>query len=218
MRTDIASFATAATKRRGEMLSLRNGVVVLVLAIVAGMSLQADAQSISRVDAAIGYSYVHSNAPPGDCGCFSMSGGTGSVAYYFRNSFGAVAEISGQTAANIGAGQQDLTLVSYLFGPRYRWHPGRKLVPFGEVLVGAAHASNSLAPGTDGNAGSANVFAAALGGGVDFTLTRHISLRPGELDYYLTRFRNGSNDHQNNLRYSGGIIFRFGARQAAGAH
>lgn len=210
MRSNVASFAMAATKRRGTMLSWKNLFATVAVLLAAGLSLVAGAQSISKVEAAVGYSYVHTNAPPGDCGCFSLNGGTGSVAYYFRNDFGAVAEISGQAASNIGAGQQDLTLVSYLFGPRYRWHPGRKLVPFGQVLAGGAHAGNSFAAGSGGNAGAANVFAAAIGGGVDFTLTSHIAIRPAQLDYYLTRFDNGSNDHQNNLRYSGGIIFRFG--------
>jgi outer membrane immunogenic protein len=212
MKTAIALSTTAGTKRRGKMLSLRNGVVAIVLAVVPTLSIPAAAQTVSKVEAAFGYSFVHSNAPPGDCGCFSLNGGTGSVAYYFKDYLGAVAEISGQTATNIGSSEQDLTLTSYLFGSRYRWRPQRKLVPFGQVLVGAAHSSNSLATGTGGNTGSANVFAASVGGGVDITLTSHIALRPAELDYYLTRFYNRSNDHQNNLRYSGGIIFRFGGR------
>jgi peptidoglycan-associated lipoprotein len=48
-----------------------------------------------------------------------------------------------------------------------------------------------------------------LGGGLDIRLTRHLSLRPGELDYFYTRFPNGGNDHQNNLRVAAGMSYRF---------
>jgi len=47
-------------------------------------------------------------------------------------------------------------------------------------------------------------------GGLDIGLTRHIALRVFEADYYLTRFDNGVNDHQNNLRIAAGVIIRFG--------
>jgi hypothetical protein len=35
-------------------------------------------------------------------------------------------------------------------------------------------------------------------------------LRAFEADYYLTRFDNGVNDHQNNLRIAAGVIIRLG--------
>jgi peptidoglycan-associated lipoprotein len=50
------------------------------------------------------------------------------------------------------------------------------------------------------------------GGGLDIGFTRLIALRAIEADYYLTRFDNGVNDHQNNLRISAGVIIRFGAK------
>jgi opacity protein-like surface antigen len=105
-----------------------------------------------------------------------------------------------------------LALVSYLFGPRYLWHAGRTVVPFAQILPGAAHASGSLARGSNGNIGSADAFAFAAGGGIDIILTSHLALRPAELQYFYTRFNNGSNNHQNNLRYNAGLIFRFGSR------
>jgi hypothetical protein len=47
------------------------------------------------------------------------------------------------------------------------------------------------------------------GGGLDLKLTHRWGLRAGEVDYYLTRFDNGSNDHQNNLPASAGVFVRF---------
>jgi hypothetical protein len=32
-------------------------------------------------------------------------------------------------------------------------------------------------------------------------------------DYYLTRFDNGTNDHQNNLRIAVGVVVRFGGSE-----
>jgi hypothetical protein len=50
----------------------------------------------------------------------------------------------------------------------------------------------------------------AAGGGLDIGLTRHIAVRAFEADYYLTRFDNGVNDHQNNLRIDAGVVIRLG--------
>jgi hypothetical protein len=58
-----------------------------------------------------------------------------------------------------------------------------------------------------GNAGAA--FAADFGGGVDLSLNRRFSLRLIQADYLLTTFDNGSNNHQNNLRISAGVVIHF---------
>jgi hypothetical protein len=43
----------------------------------------------------------------------------------------------------------------------------------------------------------------------DIGLTRRLAIRAVDLDYYLTRFDNGINQRQNNLKVSAGVIFRF---------
>jgi hypothetical protein len=84
------------------------------------------------------------------------------------------------------------------------------LRPFGQVLAGVAHASGTAVqspnPGA-ANAGAA--FAANVGGGFDLRMNEHLLIRLGEIDYLVTTFDNGSNNHQNNLRISGGVVFRF---------
>ena len=173
------------------------------------LSPRAWAQVPSKMEAGVDYNYVHTNAPPGGCGCISMNGGDGWFAYYLTGSFAAIAQISAQHASNIGGVGADLTFTSYLFGPRYSRRVTKRLLPFGQVLIGGAHASGSLAPGSSGIAGSSNAFAMTAGGGVDVGVTRHFAIRPAELDYYLTRFNNGVNDHQNNFRFAAGVVFRF---------
>ena len=67
---------------------------------------------------------------------------------------------------------------------------------------------NSLASITGGT--SSTNFAATVGGGLDFNLSRHIAIRPVQIEYYVTTLPNRVNDHQNNLRLAAGIVIRFG--------
>jgi len=185
-------------------------LLLLAFGCSAITPLSAQAQSASRMDIGVDYNYVWSNAPPGGCGCFSLNGGNVWAAFNFKRSLGIVAELASQHASDVSGTSADLTLTSYLAGPRYRWTGARHFTPFAQVLVGGAHASGALAPGSSGLAGSANAFAMIAGSGLDIGLTRHIALRAFEVDYYLTRFDNGVNDHQNNLRIAAGVVIRFG--------
>jgi outer membrane immunogenic protein len=172
----------------------------------------AAAQDSPLGEAGIDYNYVHTNAPPGGCGCFSMHGGDAWIAYNMPRSFAIIAQVSSQHASNIGGSATDLTLTSYLFGPRYSLDLSRRFVPFAQVLLGVAHASGTFAPGSAGYPGSANAFGMTVGGGVDMKLSNRFAVRAFQADYYLTNFANGVNDHQNNLRISAGLIFRFGKK------
>jgi outer membrane immunogenic protein len=182
---------------------------LLALGFGAVAVCPAAAQRGSWVDVGAAYNYVRTNAPAGDCGCFAMNGGSGWVAFNFSHALGIVGEVASQHASNIYGNGGDLTLTSFLAGPRYTWAHGRRFAPFAQALFGGAHASGSLAPGSSGQPGSANAFGMIAGGGLDIGLTRHIALRAFEADYYLTRFDNGTNDHQNNLRIAIGVMVRF---------
>jgi hypothetical protein len=51
-----------------------------------------------------------------------------------------------------------------------------------------------------------------IGGGLDLPIGGHLVLRPVEVDYVLTRFgiqALGGNQNQNNVRYLGGVRWRF---------
>lgn len=185
-------------------------LLLLALGFAATTPRLASAQHGSLVDVGVDYNYVRSNAPAGSCGCFTMNGGSGWLAFNFNHSIGIVGEIASQHASDIYGTGAGLTLTSFLAGPRYTWSGGRRLAPFVQVLLGGAHAGGTLAPGSSGLAGSANAFAMTAGGGFDINLTRRIALRAFEADYYLTHFNNGVNDRQNNLRIAAGVIVRLG--------
>jgi outer membrane immunogenic protein len=186
-------------------------LVLLAFGFSAEVPRHALAQSGSRLEVGADYNYARSNAPTGGCGCFGLNGGSGWASFNFTHSLGVVGEIASQYASNISGTGADLTLTSYLAGPRYTWTHAGRLAPFAQVLVGGAHAGGTLSPGSSGLPGSANAFAMTAGGGVDVGLTRRFALRAFEADYYLTRFDNGVNDHQNNLRIGIGLVVRFGA-------
>ena len=186
-------------------------IAVLLAALAGAFAPPAAAQeNAGRFEVGGDYNYVRTNAPPGGCGCINLNGGDGWVSYNLTRSWAVVGQIGAQHASNIGGTSgADLTLTSYLFGGRFSQRIGDRLLPFAQVLLGGAHASGALAPQNSGLGGSGNAFAFTAGGGLDIGLTRRLAIRAVDLDYYLTRFDNGVNQRQNNLKVSAGVIFRF---------
>ena len=162
---------------------------------------------VPRYTVALGYQYIRANAPPASCNCFSTNGGFIEGAYAFRYWLRAAAEVTGSTASNIGPLGQNLTLMTYTAGPQIALHTGR-FEPYAQALFGAAHGSNSYFPSSTSYSTSATSFAYQAGGGVDFTLTRHIGIKVIEAQYLHTGFPNGTNGSQSHLMLGAGIVFR----------
>ena len=202
------------------MQSRTKNRVLLLLAMMAVSSgaAVATAQAVdaarsgAHAELALEYNYVRANAGPGECGCFNLNGGSATFAWPVRSgSFALAGDASITHAGAISSNGYSLTLSAFTAGVRYtpRLHY-LPLRPFGQVLVGVAHASGSLVEGINpaaSNAGAA--FASNVGGGIDLRATHHLSLRLIEADYLLTTFDNGGNDHQNNFRLGAGVVFRF---------
>ena len=202
-----------------------NRVIALLLTIAAVSSAFTAAQSTPstappsqssekplRAELALDYSYVHSNAPPGGCGCFNFNGGSATFAWPVRpGGFALVGDVTAGYAGAITSTGYSLTLSTFSVGARYLLPVGKSpLQPFGQVLVGAAHSTGSMVQGPPLAAtNNSAAFAANLGGGLDLRVTRRFSLRLVEADYVLTTFDNGSNNRQNNIRISAGLVLRF---------
>lgn len=184
---------------------------VLGITVTAGLLFcgSAQAQDGGRVNVGIDYNYVRTNAPPGGCGCIDLQGGDGWLSFNFTRHVAVIGLVSGQRATDIEGSGADLTLTTFVAGPRYSFEVGRRVAPFAQVLVGGAHASGSLAPGDILIDSSSNAFAMIAGGGLEIALNRHFAIRAVEADYFMTRFKNGVNDRQNNLRLSAGVVVRF---------
>jgi opacity protein-like surface antigen len=196
----------------------------MFLFLTMGLVLSAGAQDVPKVEVPVGFSMinVHPNLDP--ITSFNVFGGGGQVDFNFGNVFGVKADLFGYTqssglrdqlARHGLAGAASGNLFTYMFGPQVKKHTGL-FQPFGEALFGAAHtnayATILTAEGRilNGSA-SNNAFAFAAGGGIDLAVSKHIALRPVEVDYLFTRFgaRNYHGD-QNNFRYIGGLNFMFG--------
>ena len=209
-------MTTLAGLLRGEMgmaKLFRAAILLGFFTGLIGLSARPASAQVARMEVGGEYSFVNTNAPPGGCGCFSMNGGTGWFAYNLFPNLAVIGEIGGEYASNIDHTSADLTLTSFLGGVRYsrRWF--EEMAPFGQLLLGGAHASGVLTPTSSGRSGSANAFAMVAGGGMDLEMSRHWKVRLIEVDYFLTRFDNGGNDHQNNLRVSLGVAYRLGGRK-----
>jgi hypothetical protein len=62
---------------------------------------------------------------------------------------------------------------------------------------------------------SRNGFTTAAGGGIDVVVSKHFTLKPLQVEYVTAQLPDAvsnRNSFQNNLQYSGGIVFRFGEK------
>ncbi len=159
------------------------------------------------------YDYINF-APGTPFANFNNHGATGSFTYNASRWLGLTAEAGGYqfnrnlfpvTGSNSGVNG---AFVSYLFGPRLNWRKFDRFVPFGEFLLGGAHAGSDLVGGQ-----SQSAFALATGGGIDVVLTKNLAWRFAQLDYLMTSFSGsavGSTGRQNNFRAGTGVVVRFG--------
>src|SRR5271168_2820081 len=74
--------------------SMRSILLAIILSL-AGGSLAVAQESYSG-DAAAAYQWVHSNAGPGQCGCFGLNGGGLSGSWNFRGPWSAVVDFSAE--------------------------------------------------------------------------------------------------------------------------
>ena len=197
-----------------------------LLTVVALSGFVAFGQDVPKVEVPVGFSMVNVHPDFSQITSFNLFGGGGEFDVNFGPYLGIKADFMGYTQSSslttklheLGyTGNVNGNVFTYMFGPQIKKHTG-VFQPFGEVLVGAAH-SNLYATlydasnGTTNASSDNNAFAFATGGGIDLKLTRHISARPVQVDYLLTRFGvNGTSytGSQNNFRYFAGIDFTFG--------
>ncbi|HYL86125.1 MAG TPA: outer membrane beta-barrel protein [Candidatus Angelobacter sp.] len=172
--------------------------VLSVLAFALPVKAQ---EETAKAELSAGYDYIRIN----DRGTpYNFNGGSGELTYNASNWLGIVGDLGGYYTSNgFRAG-----IFSYLFGPRFnfRGHGLRghgRVTPFAQVLVGGARSIDNS---------PSNAWAMTAGGGVDFRITEHLSIRPIQAEYLLTKFMDGATNRQNSFRYSAGIVFRFGGR------
>jgi hypothetical protein len=190
---------------------------VFVLGTLLSLGVVASAQenpSTPQVEVGLNYSYTRVN-PGGTLGSYNANGGSGYVEYNLNKIVGVVADLGGNYVGSANGIQLQNTTFDYMFGPRFNWRHSR-YTPYVQALFGGERFSNGLNPGAADPrlSTSQNNFAAAFGGGLDITLTNHIALKPIQIEYLTAQVPAGGDlkYSQNNLRYSAGVVFRFGAK------
>ena len=165
----------------------------------------------------VGFNYGFTRVNPGGTAAdFTQNGGSGYVEYNVNRVVGLVADLGGYHNGDINNFQIDNTAFTYLFGPRFNWRM-KRVTLYTQTLVGGARITASYYDPTSGArvAGNQNGFAAAMGGGMDIALSHFISVKPIQLEYLMTQDPSPFmqvNHTQNNLRYSAGVVFSFGAK------
>lgn len=178
------------------------------LLLLAG-SASLRAQTAPRVDLAV--SFLADRSLQASTGAnFWAEGGSVELGADAFHGFGVAANVSGVHAASVGSGNVPLSLVTATFGPRYRWHNGHRVSPYGEALLGEADGFRSLFPSASGAGDSASSLALQIGGGVDLKISHHVAVRALEASWLRTQLPNSTNDRQNSLHLGAGLVVRFG--------
>jgi hypothetical protein len=183
---------------------------------LSGTFLSAQENGTPAVEVGVNYSFVHVTSQ--GLAHYGENGGSAYAEYNLNKTVGIVADVGGYDSGNFSRHS-----VSYMAGPRINWRMGRA-VPYVQFLFGGIHEwgltsavsptspfINSVPPVTS----SPNGFATAAGVGLDINITRHFAVKPFQVEYFMTQLPNfveTSNIVQNNLRYSGGLVFHFGEK------
>jgi len=181
--------------------------LIVVMIAPAWAQQDQDQGQASRIELYGGYDYIRFNInasasvlqPPSET--FNANGGGGQLVYNVNNWLGVLGDVSGYWATNATKAG---AAMPYLFGPRASLRRG-KISPFVQVLAGGILTSSGIQ-----TTGWQSHFAMAAGGGLDVRLSRHVSIRPVEAEYFLTKIPDGLNHRQNNFRAGAGIVLRFG--------
>jgi len=203
---------------------MKKSLVLIAVALIC--TVAAVAQDVPKFEVPVGFSFVNVHPDLSPITSFNIFGGGGGFVYNVTSWIGIKADLAGYTQ---GSGLKNQLInnnipvtynvqgnvFTYLFGPQIKKHSGR-IQPFGEALFGGAHSNaygnayNNI-HGLTSASNSNNVFAMEFGGGVDYVLTKHVQLRPVEVDYLYTRFGPNSGT-QNNFKYFAGLNFTFGGK------
>lgn len=194
------------------MSTMKNLLATILLFVAVASAQTARAQDpAARLELYGGYTYTRFNInsdvsgqPPAQT--FNGNGGGGELTYNLTNWLGALGETGGYWATSTTMASKAGAAIPYLFGPRasFRRHT---VTPFAQVLAGGVVTSSGIA-----EFGWQNHFAMAAGGGIDVRVSKYLSIRPAEAEYFMTKIPDGLNNRQNNFRFSTGLTLLVGRK------
>jgi Outer membrane protein beta-barrel domain len=172
-------------------------------------------KAYSQVELYGGYSHLSLNGTPPNIGS-SANGWAGGAYLHLLGPWGVEADYSNHYGVSpqlpVNGNTYYVPGFTELYGPRFTLALP-KIHPFVHGLFGTVHGKAVLAsqlqafPPIVVGTSSENAVGMAFGGGLNVSATRHIWLRLVQVDYLRAQFTNNS---QNDMRVSAGLIFRFG--------
>jgi len=183
--------------------------LLLLLGLVAAARPMKAQEQASKLEAYGGYYYARFNINASAAGgaaseIFNGNGGGVQLEYNANNWLGVGGDMAGYGATATTNGALVGGAFTYLFGPRVNFRHG-KVTPFAQTLFGGIWTTDGI-----GHSGSENNFAMTAGGGIDFKVSTHVSVRPVQAEYFMTKIPDGLNNRQNNLRLGAGVVVRLG--------
>jgi opacity protein-like surface antigen len=185
---------------------MKRYVIAVGVLLLSAAFVNAQESSTPAFEVGVNYSFVHRNSEPGR-NSYGENGGSGYFEYNLTRTIGLVGDFGGYDSGNYNR-----QTFSYMFGPRLNWRMSR-IVPYAQFLFGGAYEWGVVS--ATGISTTQNGFAMAAGGGVDVNITQHIAVKPIQVEYFMTQLpqlASNLNAVQNNLRYSPGVVFRFGLK------
>jgi outer membrane immunogenic protein len=175
-------------------------------ALISGAVMSAQETSVPQFEIGLSYSWLHVNSANYDLQR-TGNGGSGYVEYNVNKAVGLIGDFGGYANTRTGI---DEKLLTYMFGPRFNWRHSR-LTPYVQFLFGGGYVWNTPISGVSV---TQNAFATAAGGGLDYNLTKRVSIKPIQVEYVMTQIpaTNGFGSHQNDVRYSAGVVFKIGEK------
>jgi hypothetical protein len=212
-------------------------ILVMIVAVLC-FALMATATDFPRSELFAGYNFTRFYPNSAYIPDLNANGGNAQFTYYFHRWIGATFDVGSVAKGTLNHANWDTNVTSYTLGPRFKFHNHGRFWPYAQVLFGGASASTSTEVGTyvvptpllavgprlvlpPGNVFTTRIeasksgFAMLAGGGIDIKLSKRFSFRPIGLDYYLVRLPSlvtGNDTNHNNIRYTAGVNFMFGAQ------
>jgi opacity protein-like surface antigen len=202
---------------------MRKMLLLAGLVLLMGGVAKAQGDEYSKFEASGDYSFYHttitvktqptgSGVPTSTHTSLNLNGWSVTAAYNVNKWLGLVADVGGEygtptitvmsTKVNV-----QTHLFDAVFGPQINFRNSTKVTPFVHALVGVSHGNFKVSSGGVSKSESDNAFAGAFGGGLDWNVGEHVSIRLIQAEYFPTHFKSNT---QNGARISAGIVFRSG--------
>lgn len=169
------------------------------------LALAAAPKAYSQIELYGGYSHLSLNGTPSNTPS-SSNGWQGGAYLHLLGPWGVEADYSNHYGVSpslrFGDNPYYVPRFTELYGPRFTLALPR-IHPYVHALVGTVNGTAQTFTGRV----SENAFGMAFGGGLNVRGTRHIWLRLVQVDYIRAQF---TNNPQNDMRVSAGLVFRFG--------